>query len=72
VLQTEGERVANLVGNLILTRVHRFAPNFPFARIFEIFEDDAVGRAAKDTAQAVVAEVVTQLLLRVNRRVPGA
>jgi hypothetical protein len=33
VLQTEGEHVVNLVGNLILMRVHRFAPNFPFTRM---------------------------------------
>jgi hypothetical protein len=30
VLRTEGEHIVNLVGNLILTRVHRFTPNFPF------------------------------------------
>jgi hypothetical protein len=50
VLQMEGECVVNLVGNLILTSVHRFAPNFPFAQIFERFRDDAAGRAAEETA----------------------
>jgi hypothetical protein len=30
VLRTEGEYIVNLVGNLILTRVHCFTPNFPF------------------------------------------
>jgi hypothetical protein len=50
VLQTEGEYIVNLVGNLILTHEHRFAPNFPFTRIFERFSDDAAGRAAEDTA----------------------
>jgi hypothetical protein len=65
----EGERVVNLVGNLILTRVHRFAPNFPFARIFERLRDDAAGRAAEETA---LARVVAQLLQRVNRHVPRA
>jgi hypothetical protein len=72
VLRTEGDRIVNLVGNLILTRVHRFAPNFPFARIFERFGDDAAGRAAEETAQAAVAKVVSQLLQGVNRCMPGA
>jgi hypothetical protein len=30
VLWTEGEHVVNLVGNLILTRMHHFTPNFLF------------------------------------------
>jgi hypothetical protein len=30
VLQKDGEYIVNLVGNLILTRVHRFAPKFMF------------------------------------------
>jgi hypothetical protein len=30
VLRTEGEHIVNLVGNLILTCVHRLTPNFPF------------------------------------------
>jgi hypothetical protein len=29
VLRMEGEHIVNLVGNLILTRVHRFAPQLP-------------------------------------------
>jgi hypothetical protein len=68
----EGEHVVNLVGNLILTRVHRFTPNFPFTRIFKRFTDDAAGRSAEETSQAVLAGVVTQLLQRVNHRVTGA
>jgi hypothetical protein len=52
-LRTEGEHVVNLVGCLILTRMHRFAPNFPFTQIFERFRDDAPGRAAKETNQAL-------------------
>jgi hypothetical protein len=67
VLQTEVERIVNLVGNLILTRVHRFAP---VTRIFERFGDNATGRAAEETARAAVAEVVAQLLQRVNRYMP--
>jgi hypothetical protein len=58
VLRMEGEHIVNLVGNLILTRVHRFAPSFPFTQIFEIFGDDATGRAAEETTQAVMAGVV--------------
>jgi hypothetical protein len=50
VLRTEGENVVNLVGKLILMCVHRFAPNFPFMRIFKRFGDDADGRVAKETA----------------------
>jgi hypothetical protein len=61
-----------LVGNLILTCVHRFAPNFPFAQTFKRFGDDAAGRAAEETTQAVVAEVVAHLLQWVNCRMPGA
>jgi hypothetical protein len=72
VLRMEGEHVVNLVGNLILTRVHRFSPNFPFARIFERFGNDANGRAAEETARAAVAGVVAQLLQRVSRRAPRA
>jgi hypothetical protein len=30
VLWTKGEEIVSLVGNLILMRVHHFAPNFPF------------------------------------------
>jgi hypothetical protein len=58
VLRMEGENIVNLVGNLILTCVHRFAPNFPFTRIFQRFGDDATGRAAEETAQAAVAGLV--------------
>jgi hypothetical protein len=61
VLRMEGEHIVNLVGNLILTRVYRFAPNFPFTWIFERFGDDATGRAAEETVQAVVAGVVALL-----------
>jgi hypothetical protein len=68
VLQTEGECIVNLVGNLILTRVHRFATNFPFTQIFERFGDDTAGRAGEETSRAVVAEVVAQVLQWVNRR----
>jgi hypothetical protein len=64
VLWTEGEHVVSLVGNLILTRVQCFAPNFPFAQIFERFGDDAAGRAAEETVQAVVAEVVASFCSR--------
>jgi hypothetical protein len=71
VLRAEVEDIVNLVGNLILTRVHLFVPNFPFTQIFERFNDDAAGRAAEETAQAAVAGVVAQLLLRVTRRAPG-
>jgi hypothetical protein len=71
VLWMEGEHIFNLVGNLILMHVHCFTPNFPFTRIFERFSDDAAGRAAEETAQAAVARVVAQLLLRVTRRAPG-
>jgi hypothetical protein len=39
-----------LVGNLLLMRVHGFTPNFPFARIFERFSDNAVRRAVEETA----------------------
>jgi hypothetical protein len=67
----KGERIVSLVGSLILMRVHRFAPNFSFARIFERFGDDATGRAAVETARATVAEVVAQLLQRVSRHMPG-
>jgi hypothetical protein len=72
VLRTEGEHIVNLVGNLILTRVHRFTPNFPFTQILETFGDDAVGRAAEETAQATMVGVVAQLQQRVTRRAPGA
>jgi hypothetical protein len=72
VLRMEGEYIVNLVGNLILTSVHRFTPNFPFTRIFERFSDDMAGRATEETAQAAVAGVVTQLLLRVTHRTTGA
>jgi hypothetical protein len=58
VLRMEGEHIVNLVGNLILTRVHRFSPNFPFTRIFERFSDDAAARATEETTQAAVAGVV--------------
>jgi hypothetical protein len=71
VLQTEGDRIVNLVGNLILTHMHRFAPNFPIAQIFERFGDDAAERAAEETTQAAVVKVVAQLLQRVNRRMSG-
>jgi hypothetical protein len=71
VLRTEGEHIVNLVGNLILTHVHCFAPNFTFTRIFERFSDDAAGRAAEETAQAAVVGVVAQLQQRVTRRAPG-
>jgi hypothetical protein len=67
----EGERIINLVGNLILTLVNRFAPNFLFAQIFKRFGDVAAERAAEQTAQAMVAEVVAQLLQGVNHHVPG-
>jgi hypothetical protein len=70
VLQTEGERVVNFVGNLILTRVHSFACNFPFDQIFERFRDDTAKRAAEETDQAAVAGVVSQLLQCVNHRMP--
>jgi hypothetical protein len=72
VLRTEGEHIVNLVGNLILTRVHRFAPNYPFTRIFERFCDDAARRAAEEIAQAAVVGVVAQLWQRVTRHAPGA
>jgi hypothetical protein len=72
VLRTEGEHIVNLVGNLILTGVYHFTPNFPFARIFEKFSDEAAGRQAEETTRAAVAEVVAQLLQRVTRRTPGA
>jgi hypothetical protein len=72
VLRMEGEHAINLVGNLILTRVHRFAPNFLFARIFERLGDDMARRVAEETAQAAVAVVVALLLLRVSRLVPRA
>jgi hypothetical protein len=70
VLQTEGERIVNFVGNLILMRVHRFACNFPFDQIFKRFGDDAAKRAAEETDQAAVAGVVAQLLQCVNHRMP--
>jgi hypothetical protein len=70
VLQMQGDHIVNLVGNLILMWVHRFAPNFPFARIFEKFGNNAAGRSAKETARADVAGVVTKLMERVNRLVP--
>jgi hypothetical protein len=72
VLRTEGEHVVNLVSNLILTRVHRFAPKFSSAWIFERFGDDGDGRAAEATAQAAVAGVVAPLLQRVSCLVPEA
>jgi hypothetical protein len=61
VLRTKGEYIVNLVGNLILTRMHCFAPNFLFTRIFKRFSDDVAGRAAEKTTQAVVARVVAHL-----------
>jgi hypothetical protein len=64
----KGEHVVNLVGSLILTRVHRFALNFPCARIFERFGDNTDGRAAEETARAAVAGVVAQLLQWVSHR----
>jgi hypothetical protein len=72
VLRTEGEQIVNLVGNLILTLMHHFTPNFLFTWIFERFGDDAAGRAAEETSQAVVAGVVAQLRQRVSRRAPEA
>jgi hypothetical protein len=68
VLRTEGEHIVNLVGNLIFTRVHCFAPNFLFTRIFERFSADAAGRSAEEGAQTAVAGVVAQLQRRVTRR----
>jgi hypothetical protein len=70
VLQTEGERIVNLVGNLILKRVHLFAPNFPFAQIFESFRNNAARRSAEETARAAMAGVLTELLKLVNHCVP--
>jgi hypothetical protein len=64
--------LVNLVGNLIFTRVHHFAPDFPFTPIFERFSDDAAVRTAEETAQAVVAGVVAQLRLWITRRAPRA
>jgi hypothetical protein len=72
VLRTEGEHVVNLVGSLILTRMHCFAPNFPFAQIFERFGDDTDRRAAEETSRAAVARVVALLLQWVFCRAPGA
>jgi hypothetical protein len=72
VLQKDEEYIVNLVGNLILTRVHRFTPKFLFTRIFERFSDDAARRAAEETARAVVAGVVAQRRQRVTYRAPGA
>jgi hypothetical protein len=53
-------------------RVHHFAPNFPFAWIFEKLGDDTARRLAEETAQAAVAVVVALLLLRVSCRTPRA
>jgi hypothetical protein len=72
VLRMEGEHIVNLVGNLVFTRVHRFAPNFPFTRIFERFSADAAGRSAEESAQTAVAGVVAQVQRRVTRRALGA
>jgi hypothetical protein len=72
VLRTEGAHIVNLVGNLILTHVHRFAPSFLFTRIFERFGDDEAGRVVEEINQAAVAGVVAQLRQRVSRRAPGA
>jgi hypothetical protein len=64
--------LVNLVGNLIFTHVHHFAPNFPFTPIFERFSDDAAMRTAEETAQVVVAGVVAQLRLWITCRAPRA
>jgi hypothetical protein len=37
--------------------MHHFTPNFLFTWIFERFGDDAAGRAAEETSQAIVAGV---------------
>jgi hypothetical protein len=71
VLQTEGEDIINLFGNIILTRVHSFAPNFPLTQIFERSSDDMARRVAEETSQAVVAGVVSELLQGITRRVSG-
>jgi hypothetical protein len=72
VFWTEGERIVNLVGNVILTRVHYFVPNFPFAQIFERFGSDSARWAAEEASKAAVAEVLAKLQERVSRHVPRA
>jgi hypothetical protein len=61
-----------MVGYTILPWVHRFAPNFPFAPIFERFRNDVAERAAEEDSRAMVARVIALLLERVNRHTPGA
>jgi hypothetical protein len=58
VLWTKGERIVNLVGNLILKWVHHFAPNFLFAQIFERFGNDAAARSAEENSEVAIAKVV--------------
>jgi hypothetical protein len=72
VRRTEGERIINLVGNIILTWVHHFSPNFPFARISETLQSDSARRAAEETFRATIAEIVANLQEQVSRRVPRA
>jgi hypothetical protein len=60
-LQTEGERIVNIVGNTNLIQVHRFAPSFQFVQIFDRFRSDPAEREAEEASRATVAEVVAKL-----------
>jgi hypothetical protein len=71
---TDGEKIADIIGNTILPRVEHLYPNFPFELLFEKFEEDDEGRAAEAAARAAAAPAIASLKRRMKRKplAPGA
>ena len=47
--------------NTVLPRVYHLAPEFPFARLFEDYEEDADRRAALAAAAPLIEELLRRL-----------
>lgn len=56
-LQKEGTQIAGAIANTLLPRVSFLAPDFPFAHLFDRFEDKVDRVAAEQAVTHVVEEL---------------